>query len=139
RARHRAGGPRDRQASRHGHRRAHHARRGAAVTVLTDLAADRHVSVSRTPAIDPEGFDLAELAAVHGSPYFLYDLDVVEARAQLLRAGMPEAVDIAFAVKSNPSIAVLARMASLGIGADVASGGELVTATRAGIPASRIV
>jgi diaminopimelate decarboxylase len=105
---------------------------------VTTLAEPR-VAVGRTPAIDPDAFDLHALAATHGSPFYLYDLDVVAARAPLLRAAMPETVDIAFAVKSNPSVAVLSRMASLGLGADVASGGELVTAMRAGIPASRIV
>ena len=42
-------------------------------------------------------------------------------------------------VKSNPNAAVLATLAKLGLGADVVSGGELLRAIAAGIPADRIV
>jgi diaminopimelate decarboxylase len=101
--------------------------------------ADPRIGVARTPAIDPGCFDLGALAAAHGSPFFLYDLDVLEARASLLRAALGQGVDIAFAVKANPSLAVIHRLAALGFGADVASGGELATALAAGVPASRIV
>jgi diaminopimelate decarboxylase len=101
--------------------------------------AEPRIGTARTPAIDPERFDLSSLAAAHGSPFFLYDLDVLEARASLLRAALGEGVDIAFAVKANPSLAVIHRLAALGFGADVASAGELATALAAGVPASRIV
>jgi diaminopimelate decarboxylase len=46
---------------------------------------------------------------------------------------------IAFAVKANPNRAVLATLARAGLGADVVSGGELLRARAAGIPAERIV
>ena len=42
-------------------------------------------------------------------------------------------------MKANPALGVVAHMASLGLGADVASAGELATALRAGIAADRIV
>ena len=48
-------------------------------------------------------------------------------------------MDLAYAVKANPSLAIVTYLGALGLGADVASGGELATALRAGIPAGRIV
>jgi diaminopimelate decarboxylase len=46
---------------------------------------------------------------------------------------------IAYSVKANSNIAVLATLAKLGAGADVVSEGELVRALTAGIPAQKIV
>ena len=88
----------------------------------------------RVAGLDPEA-----LIAAHGSPLFVYDLDALTARVDALRAALPSAVDLAFAVKANPSLAVLAHLARLGVGADVASGGELEAVVRAGIPVDRIV
>jgi diaminopimelate decarboxylase len=80
-----------------------------------------------------------ELAAAYGTPLYVYDLDVVAARVRALTQVLPPRFDLAFAVKANPSLGVLAHLASLGVGADVASGGELQAALRAGLPAERIV
>jgi diaminopimelate decarboxylase len=81
----------------------------------------------------------AELAAAYGTPLYVYDLDVVSQRVAALRNVLPPRFDLAFAVKANPSLGVLAHLASLGVGADVASGGELQAALRAGLAAERIV
>lgn len=69
----------------------------------------------------------------------MYDLDVVAQRVAILRARLPAEVDIAYAVKANPSLGMIATLGALGLGADVASGGELAAALRAGIPPERIV
>jgi diaminopimelate decarboxylase len=94
-----------------------------------------HVAVgARVAGLDPEA-----LAASYGSPLFVYDLDTLTARVSLLRAALPRAINLAFAVKANPCLAVLAHLAGLGVGADVASSGELDAAVRAGVPVDRIV
>jgi diaminopimelate decarboxylase len=85
------------------------------------------------------GLAAEELAERFGTPLYVYDLDVVERQAALLRAALPPIVDLAYALKANPALAVVARLGALGLGADVASAGELATALRAGIPADRIV
>lgn len=85
------------------------------------------------------GLDPHELAALHGTPFFLYDLDVLTARVAALRQALPSNADLAFAVKANPSLAVLSHLARLGVGADVASFGELQAAIRAGVPLDRVV
>ncbi|MGD8485997.1 MAG: hypothetical protein PVH07_05090 [Chloroflexota bacterium] len=79
------------------------------------------------------------LLAEHGSPLFVYDGRVLRARAAALRAAMPAGVELAFAAKANSSPAVLALLAGTGLGADVASGGELRAAMRAGFEPSRVV
>src|SRR5664280_3003232 len=85
------------------------------------------------------GLDPADLAVRYGTPLHVYDLDVIERQVETLRAALPPIVEIAYAVKANPALAIVAHLGSLGLGADVASGGELATARRAGIPADRIV
>lgn len=83
--------------------------------------------------------DPVELAGRHGTPFYAYDLDVVERRVTTLRAILPPSFDLSYAVKANPSLAVVHRLGTLGVGADVASGGELGHVLRAGIEADRIV
>jgi diaminopimelate decarboxylase len=78
------------------------------------------------------GQDPAALLAAHGSPLYVYDLDVVRRRVAHLRAALPERAEVAFAVKANPARLVLEALAAAGVGADVASGGELAAVVRAG-------
>ena len=85
------------------------------------------------------GLDPADLAARFGTPFYVYDLDVIERQVHAIWGAMPPVVDIAYAVKANPSLAIVAHLGRLGLGADVASGGELATAIRAGIRAGQTV
>lgn len=77
-------------------------------------------------------FDPHALAGQFGTPFYAYDLDAIAARARELRRALPARVEIAFAVKANPSLAVVAHLVEQGLGMDVASDGELATALRAG-------
>ncbi len=92
------------------------------------------VGPGRLGGLDPE-----RLAAEHGTPFFVYDLDVVGRRVAALRQALPPVVDLAYALKANPALGVVAHVAGLGLGADVASGGELALAERAGMAPERIV
>ncbi len=75
------------------------------------------------------GQDFADLMARAGdSPAFLYDMGTVAARIERLRAALPQGVGIHYAIKANPHRHLLASMASLVDGLDVASGGELAMA-----------
>ncbi len=80
-----------------------------------------------------------ELAARFGTPLYVYDLDVVDRQVTALQSVLPSAVELAYAVKANPALSVVAHLGRLGLGADVASGGELATVSRAGIGADRVV
>jgi diaminopimelate decarboxylase len=85
------------------------------------------------------GMDPAELAARFGTPFYAYDLDVVSRQVEALGSVLPVQADLAFAVKANPNLSVLRHLAGAGLGADVASAGELGQAIRAGFGPERIV
>lgn len=66
--------------------------------------------------------------AEHGTPLFVYDPAIVAARIAALRSALPPSVDVHFAIKANPWPSLLAKIAPLVDGLDVASGGELAKA-----------
>ncbi len=72
------------------------------------------------------------LATDFGTPFYVYDLDLIGRRIDALGAVLPFGFRLAFAVKANPALGVLAHVAGCGIGADIASGGELEAVLRAG-------
>lgn len=74
-----------------------------------------------------------------GTPLYLYDFDVIERRVRDLRRAVGPRFTLAYAVKANPSLAVLSFFFERGIGADVASKGELAAVRRAGCLPSRIL
>lgn len=83
--------------------------------------------------------DAETLAERFGTPLYVYDLDRIDREVEALRAALPANGELAYAVKANPALAIVAHLGRLGLGADVASGGELATALRAGIAPERIV
>ena len=86
------------------------------------------------------GGDRAEaLADMAGdTPLFVYDSAMLTARVAQWRAAMPTDVQLHFAMKANPYAPLLAFMARLVDGFDVASGGELKTAIDSGMAAAHI-
>jgi diaminopimelate decarboxylase len=84
------------------------------------------------------GISAASLAEEFGTPFFVYDLDLIERRVAALKAVLPHGFRVAFAVKANPALAVVAHLRRCGVGADVASGGELETVLCAGFEPSAI-
>lgn len=93
-------------------------------------------------AVGPDlaGLDPERLAVEYGTPFYLYDLDVVSRRVAALRAVLPAGrFDLAYAIKANPSLAVVAHLAALGLGADIASEGELALVRRAGFASARVL
>lgn len=85
------------------------------------------------------GHDVETLIAAAGdTPLFVYDLDSVVRRVARLRTAMPAGLAIHYAIKANPLPTLLAAMASLVDGLDVASSGELAKAIDAGMSAPRI-
>ena len=88
-----------------------------------------------------EDVPLARIAAEIGTPVYVYSRATLERHARVFREGLsmlPKA-HLAFAVKSNPNLAVLKILQREGYGADVVSGGELERALRAGMPAEDVV
>jgi diaminopimelate decarboxylase len=76
---------------------------------------------------------LDQAVEASGTPAYVYDLDAVEAAwRRVARAFEPLGARVLYAVKANSNLALLARLARLGAGFDVVSGGELVRVLRAG-------
>ena len=85
-------------------------------------------------------FALDDIAARFGTPLYLYDGALLEQRYRAFEAAFLGArLLVAYSVKANGNLALLNRLARLGSGADIVSGGELARALKAGIPADRIV
>ena len=81
---------------------------------------------------------LATIAREIGTPFYVYSLDDIDRRARAYLEAFPEAL-IAYAYKANANLAILRHLVSLGVGADVVSGGELWRALQAGTPPAQIV
>lgn len=76
---------------------------------------------------------LERLAARVGqTPFYAYDRKLLAKRVADLRAALPPSIKLHYAMKANPMPAVVAFMASLVDGIDVASAGELKVALDAG-------
>ncbi len=79
------------------------------------------------------GERLSLLAARVGqTPFYAYDRSLLRARVAQLRAALPQAIKLHYAMKANPMPAVVAFMAGLVDGIDVASAGELKVALDCG-------
>ena len=79
------------------------------------------------------GERLSLLAARVGqTPFYAYDRGLLRARVAQLRAALPACVKLHYAMKANPMPAVVAFMAGLVDGIDVASAGELKVALDVG-------
>lgn len=88
-----------------------------------------------------EQVPLATIAREVGTPVYVYSRATLSRHARVFRdalSALPK-VHIAFAVKSNPNLAVLRLLAKEGYGADVVSEGEMNRALAAGMKAEDIV
>ncbi|MBV8999918.1 MAG: diaminopimelate decarboxylase [Solirubrobacterales bacterium] len=87
------------------------------------------------------GCDLMELARAFGTPAYVVSEDDLRTRARAFMAAVAERhvdSDVTFASKAFPCTAVYRTLAEEGLGCDVASGGELSLALRAGFDPARI-
>ena len=87
-----------------------------------------------------ENFPLSKIAAEFGTPTYVYSKEALTSAFKRFDAGF-EGTDhlVCFAVKSNPSLAILSLFAKLGAGFDIVSGGELARVIAAGGDASKVV
>lgn len=87
-----------------------------------------------------EDAPLAAIAEAVGTPAYVYSTATLERHYKVFRdAFAPRDVLVAFAVKANANIAVLATLARQGAGADTVSQGEIERALMAGVPAEKII
>ena len=91
-----------------------------------------------------EGVDLTALAEAVGTPFYVYSTATLERHYRVFREALDAfprlgAPRIAYAVKANSNLSVLATLGRMGAGADTVSEGEIRRAIRAGIGPERIV
>ncbi|MEQ1781380.1 MAG: diaminopimelate decarboxylase, partial [Hyphomonadaceae bacterium] len=99
-----------------------------------------HHFAYRNGVLHCEDVSLEAVARELGTPAYVYSDATLRRHYQVLtEAFTGRDVLIAYAVKANSNIGVLATLGALGAGADTVSGGEMRRAIEAGIPANRIV
>lgn len=108
-----------------------------------ERALPTHAPMSQWPLRDGEllvgSEPLSRLAARVGqTPFYAYSRPLLRQRVAELRASLPRAVKLHYAMKANPMPAVVQFMAGLVDGIDVASGGELKVALDAGADPAEI-
>lgn len=88
--------------------------------------------------LELEGLAASQLAERFGTPLVVYSEAALRERARMFRRAVPEAL-IVYGTKAFPNVAVMRVLAEEGLGADVASLGELAYARKAGIEGPRLV
>ena len=87
------------------------------------------------------GCDLIDVAEQHGTPAYIYAEDDIRARARAYVEAFQARTDdfeVIYASKALPITAAYRLMAEEGLSVDVASGGELYLALRAGVDPQRL-
>ena len=110
---------------------------------MSDFVKPQHTPMHQWPVQDGElivgGMPLSLLAARVGqTPFYAYDRRLLRARVSELRAALPRQIKLHYAMKANPMPAVVALMAGLVEGIDVASAGELKVALDCGADPAEI-
>ncbi len=89
------------------------------------------------------GCDVTDLARIHGTPLYIVDEQDVRVACRryqsALKVHYPGASRVLFASKSHCTMAIAALVHQEGLGLDVVSAGEMMTALKAGVPASALV
>jgi diaminopimelate decarboxylase len=81
-----------------------------------------------------------DLVARFGSPLYVYDLDLVRARARALKAAItyPQFQPL-YAIKANPNPAVARVLVEEGFGVDAVSPGEVALALKLGVAPAKVL
>jgi len=82
---------------------------------------------------------LKTIAEQVGTPAYVYDGRAIDAGIERWIDAVGDPARISFAAKANTNLAILARLERFGVGAEVATPGELARARKAGFPLARIV
>lgn len=92
----------------------------------------------RGGAFAPGGVPISRLAERYGTPFYLYQGEMISQRVRLVRDAL--GTEVSYSVKANPSLGVCQLIArERQAGAEVASGGELAVARAAGFAPQDIV
>ena len=103
------------------------------------LALFPHSAALEGASLAIGGLTAEALAEEHGTPLVVLCEETVRANARALRAALGHDGRVFFGTKAFPNVALLRLLDEEGIGADVASEGELAFARRAGLDGERLV
>jgi diaminopimelate decarboxylase len=94
----------------------------------------------KNDVLHAENVALTQVAENFGSPCYVYSKSALSQAFERFSAGFKDANHlVCFAVKSNPSLAILNLFAKLGAGFDIVSGGELARVIAAGGDPKKVV
>jgi diaminopimelate decarboxylase len=82
---------------------------------------------------------VSQIAAQVGTPFFAYGGDALLARLRHVKAALGSETELYFSLKANPSLGLCQLVAREGIGAELASIGELLLAQRAGFKPQNVI
>ena len=103
----------------------------------------QHAAVTAFPIVAgelaPGGVPVSRLAERVGrTPFYAYDRGAIAARVAALRAALPPALHLHYAIKANPMPAVVQHLAAITDGLDVASAQGMAVALDAGVAPDRV-
>jgi len=85
------------------------------------------------------GIPVRMIAEQVGTPFYAYNGDTLVNKIRAVRAALGPETELYFSIKANPSLGVCQLVAREGVGAELASIGELHVAEKAGFPAARAI
>jgi diaminopimelate decarboxylase len=104
-----------------------------------NLPGQPHVAY-RDAQLHVEAVSLADLAAAHGTPLFVYSkASMLAALAAYQRGFAGRNAQICYAMKANPALGVIQVFVQAGCGFDIVSGGELERVLAAGADVKKII
>ncbi|WP_240377662.1 diaminopimelate decarboxylase [Bacillus piscicola] len=87
------------------------------------------------------GMDTVDIVKEYGTPIYVYDVALIRERAEGFKRAFADAgvsYQVAYASKAFSCMAMVQLADELGLSLDVVSGGELITAKKAGFPMERV-
>ncbi|HSL00225.1 MAG TPA: hypothetical protein VK869_07790 [Rubrobacteraceae bacterium] len=100
--------------------------------------AERFGGATADGEFTPAGIPISHIAREYGTPFYLYDGEMISERVRRVREAL--GTEVAYSLKANPNLAVCQLIARVGhTGGEVASSGELVVARAAGFAPEDIV
>ena len=94
----------------------------------------------RNGVLHAEDVDLVALAESVGTPFYCYSTATLERHYRVFAEAFADVPTlVCYSLKANSNQGVIATLARAGAGADIVSGGELLRALAAGVPADKIV
>ena len=106
---------------------------------LQNLPGEPHVAY-RASQLHVEDVSLADLAAAHGTPLFVYSkASMLAALAAYQRGFAGRNAQICYAIKANPALGVIQVFVQAGCGFDIVSGGELERVLAAGADMAKVI